>query len=332
MKKAALSSIAAATLVLVLGVAADAQQSKKAARIAFVSGRSAPTPANPDHSAQAFRRGLGELEYVEGKNISVEYRYAEGKLDRFPGIAAELLQLKVDVIVSPSLPAVRAAKQATSTIPIVMVITSDPVEAGIVDSLARPGGNITGLYRLTRDLSGKRLELLRETIPGVARVGVISDTQGEGSAIALKEYETAARALKLQLQLLEVSGPNPHVEGVFKAAAKGRVGALITVRNLVLVSYEKNIADLAIKNRIPSMFEEREAVEAGGLISYSANEAEIYKRAAVHVDKILKGTKPADIPVEQPMKFELVINLKTAKAIGLTVPPNLLVRADKVIK
>jgi putative tryptophan/tyrosine transport system substrate-binding protein len=275
---------------------------------------------------------MRDLGYIEGKNISVEYRYAEGKPDRFPGLVAELVRVKIDVIVSPSLPAVRAAEQATGTVPIVMLVTSDPVAAGLVDSLARPGRNITGLYRLTRDLSGKRLELLREAIPGIGRIGVISDGQGEGSAIALKEYETAARALELQFQSLEISGREPGLERLFRAAAKARVGALITVRTLVLVSYEKNIAELAIKNRMPSMFEEREAVEVGGLISYSSNEAENFKRVAVHVDKILKGTKPADIPVEQPTKFEFVINLKTAKQIGVTIPPNVLARADRVIR
>jgi ABC-type uncharacterized transport system substrate-binding protein len=319
-------------MLFALCVPASAQQAAKMPRIGFVSGRSAPTPTNPDASAEAFRQGMRELGYVEGKNISVEYRYAEGKVDRFPDIVPELVRLKVDIIVSPSLPAIRAAKQATNTIPIVMVVTTDPVAAGLVDSLARPGGNITGFYRLTRDLSGKRLELLREAIPGTARVGIIRDTQVEGSAIGFKEYETAAHALKVQLQALEVSGPKPDLEGVFQAAAKGRVNALITIRSAVLVSYEKKIADLATKNRMPSMFEEREAVEAGGLISYSANEAENFRRVAVHVDKILKGAKPADLPVEQPTKFELVINLKTAKQIGLTIPQSVLYRADRVIK
>jgi putative ABC transport system substrate-binding protein len=332
MNKRKLGSFALWAMLLALSMPAEAQQPKKIPRIGFVSGRSTPTSATPDSSAEAFRHGMRDLGYIEGKNISVEYRYAEGKPDRFPGLVAELVRVKIDVIVSPSLPAVRAAEQATGTVPIVMLVTSDPVAAGLVDSLARPGRNITGLYRLTRDLSGKRLELLREAIPGIGRIGVISDGQGEGSAIALKEYETAARALELQFQSLEISGREPGLERLFRAAAKARVGALITVRTLVLVSYEKNIAELAIKNRMPSMFEEREAVEVGGLISYSSNEAENFKRVAVHVDKILKGTKPADIPVEQPTKFEFVINLKTAKQIGVTIPPNVLARADRVIR
>ena len=212
-----------------------------------------------------------------------------------------------------------------------MVTTADPVATGLIDSLARPGGNITGLTRLTRDLSGKRLEVLKETVPGISRVGVLG-MRTYRADIAFKDYEAAARALKIQLQSLEVRGPNPDFEGAFQAAVKGRVSALIAITTTVLIRYRKQIADLAIKNRLPSMFERSDFVEAGGLISYSANEAENYRRAAVYVDKILKGAKPADLPVEQPTKFELVINLKTAKQIGLTIPPNVLARADKVIK
>jgi len=269
---------------------------------------------------------------VEGKNIVVEYRYAKGKLDRAPGLVAELVQLKVDVLVAGFLPGIRAAKEATKTIPIVMVLSVDPVATGIVDSLARPGGNITGLTRLTRDLSGKRLELLTEAVPGISRVGVLWDANAPAPAIAFKEYETAARALKVKLQSLEVRGPDPDLEVAFQAAAKGGAKALITVRNPVLNRYTKRIVDLAIKNRLPSMYERSDSVEAGGLVSYSANDAENFKRAAYFVDRILKGTKPADLPVEQPMKFELVINLKTAKQIGLTIPQSVLYRADKVIK
>jgi putative tryptophan/tyrosine transport system substrate-binding protein len=234
------------------------------------------------------------------------------------------------VLVLGSLPAIRAAKQATKTIPIVMVTTQDPVATGLVDSLARPGGNVTGLTRLTRELSGKRLELLKEVVPGISRVGALLSAQQSGDDF--KWYETPARALKIQLQLLEVRASKPDFDAAFQAAAKGHANALITIRGSVLIRYVKRIADLAIKNRLPSMHEESEFVGAGGLMSYSDSDAESFRRAAYYVDKILKGAKPADLPVEQPTKFELVINLKTAKQIGLTIPPNVLVRADRVIR
>ena len=243
---------------------------------------------------------------------------------------AELVQLKVDILVVTV--AFREAKQATKTIPIVMVTGDDPVATGLVDSLARPGGNITGLTRLTRDLSGKRLELFKEVVPTISRVGVLWDTNVTTPGIAVKEYEAAAPALKLELQSLEVRGPNPDLEGAFQAAAKGRANALVTILNALLNRYRTQIAELAIKNRLSSMFESSYYVEAGGLMSYSANEAESFRRAAVFVDKILKGRKPADLPVEQPTKFEFVINLKAAKALGLTISPNVLARADRVIK
>jgi putative tryptophan/tyrosine transport system substrate-binding protein len=242
------------------------------------------------------------------------------------------MQLKVDVLVAPNLSTIRAAKQATKTIPIVMVTVQDPVATGIVDSLARPGGNITGLTRFTRDLSGKRLELLKEVVPGISRVGVLWDTKAPGPIIGFKAYEAAAPSLNIQLQSLEVQGPKPDLESAFQAAAKARVNALITILTPVLGRSERRIAELATKNRLPSMFEASHYVEAGGLVSYAANDAESFRRAAVYVDKILKGAKPADLPVEQPTKFELVINLKTAKQIGMTIPPNVLARADKVIR
>jgi putative ABC transport system substrate-binding protein len=238
----------------------------------------------------------------------------------------------VDVLVVSTGPTIRAAKQATKTIPIVIVTTEDPVAAGLIDSLARPGGNITGLTRLTRELSGKRLELLKEIVPTISRVGVLWDANVTTPGSALKDYETAAPALKLRLQSLEVRGPKPDLEGAFKAAAKGRANALVTILNPLLNRYQKQIADLAIKHRLPSMFESNYYVEAGGLMSYATDDAANFRRAATYVDKILKGAKPADLPVEQPTKFEFVINLKTAKQIGLTIPPNVLARADKVIK
>jgi len=240
--------------------------------------------------------------------------------------------LKVDVLIVTSLTSIRAAKQATKTIPIVMVTVQDPVETGIVESLARPGGNITGVTTLQRELSGKRLELLKEVVPSMLRAGVLWDANAPGAIIGFKEYEAAARALKIPLQSLEVRGPKPDLESAFQAAAKSRTTAIIWITNPVLGRYQKQIADLAIKNRKPSMCERSDYVEAGCLMSYAANQHEQYRRAAVYVDKILKGTKPADIPVEQPMKFELVINLKTAKQIGVTIPQWTLMKADKVIK
>jgi len=317
-------------MLFALCFSADAQQPKRVPRIGFLSP--AGDPYTPSRPREAFRQGLRDLGYIEGKNIVVEYRYAEGNPDRLLSLVHELVQLKLDVLVLISLQSIRAAKQATSTLPIVMVTTVDPVATGLVDSLARPGENITGLTTLSRELSGKRLELLKEAVPGTSRVGILLDADNPGAAISFKEYEAAARALKIQFQSLEVRGPNPDLEGAFQAAAKGRASALITITNSMLSRYRKRIADLAIKNRLPSMYEESWYVEAGGLMSYSSSDTENLRRAAVYVDKILKGAKPADLPVEQPTKFEFVINLKTAKALNLTIPQSVLFRADKVIK
>jgi putative ABC transport system substrate-binding protein len=324
--------VAVALSVLLVGLCspAEAQQRTKIPRIGYVSGTGDAN--NPGPNIESFRQGLRDLNYVEGKNIVVEYRYAEGKNERLPGFVAELVKLQVDVVVVIALPAIRAAKKATQTIPIVMVTNTDPVAAGLVDSLARPGGNVTGLTLLTRDLSGKRLELLTEVVRGISRVGILWVTPSATGDSGFKEYEATARALKIQLQSLEVQGSNPDLEGAFQAAARGRARALITIRNPALTRHTKRIVDLAIKNRLPSMFESTDYVEAGGLVSYAANFNEVFRRAAVYVDKILKGTKPADLPVEQPTKFEFVINLKTAKQIGLTIPQSVLFRADRVIR
>jgi putative tryptophan/tyrosine transport system substrate-binding protein len=313
-----------------LCVPAAAQQPAKIPRIGFVGASG--TSNDPRSNFNVFRQGLRDLGYVDGKNILIEYRNAEGKLDLIPILVDELVQLKIDVLVSTNPTAIRAAKQATKTIPIVMVSSVDPVATGIVDSLARPGGNITGLSLLARELSGKRLELLIEAVPGVRRVGVLWDADSSAAAIGLKEYEAAARALKVQLQPLEVRGPSPDLESAFQAATKGRASALIVVRTSVLNRYSKLIADLAIKTRLPSMFEVNAYVEVGGLMSYANSDSESFKRAAIYVDKILKGAKPADLPVEQPTKFEFVINLKTAKALNLTIPQSVLFRADRVIR
>jgi putative tryptophan/tyrosine transport system substrate-binding protein len=318
------------TFLLVAVSIAHAQQPEKVHRIGYVS--TSGDPNNPGPHVAAFRQGLQSLSYIEGKNIVVEYRYLEGKIDRSPGLVAELMQLKVDLIVVTGLTPVRAAKEATKTIPIVMVTTQDPVTTGLIDTLARPGGNITGLTTLTRDLSGKRLELLKEIVPRLSRVAVLWNADEAGAAIALKEYEAVATTLKVQLQSLGVRHPNPAFEEAFQAATKERASAIITITGTLLARNAKPIADLAIKNRLPSMHERDEYVEAGGLMSYSSDNDESFRRAAIYVDKILKGTKPADLPVEQPTKFEFVINLKTAKQIGLTIPQSVLFRADKVIK
>jgi len=305
---------------------AQAQQAKKTPRIRILVSAEGP-------NIEGFRRGLRDLGYIEGKNILVEYRYHEGQPDRVPSLVAELLQLKVDVLVSTNSSAIRALTQATQTIPIVMITTGDPVAAGLVDSFAHPGGNITGLTRLTRELSGKRLELLKEMFPRLSRVGILwSAASAPGVTTVFQDYETAARALKIPLHSLEVRGPNPDLVGAFQAAANGRMSALVATVATVLVPYPKNIADLAIKHRLPLMFETSRWVELGGLVSYAASDDANYRRAAIYVDKILKGAKPADLPVEQPTQFEFIINLKTAKQIGLTIPPNVLARADKVIR
>jgi len=324
--------LALGAMLLALSFPAEAQQPGKMPRIGYVSNRVKPTATAPDTVAVPFRQGLRDVGYIEGKNILVEYRYAEGKDERLPDLVAELIQLKVDVIVSATLRGIRAAKQATKTIPIVMVTTADPVAAGLVDSLARPGGNVTGLTRLTRDLSGKRLELLKESVPRVSRVGILWDASGQATDSGLKSYEAAARALQLEILSLALVAPEPNFQAAFEVAAKGRANGLITSTGALTISYQKRIAEFANKNRIPSMCERSDYVENGCLVSYGADEREQYRRAAFYVDKLLKGTKPADLPVEQPIKFEFIINLKTAKQIGLTIPQSVLYRADKVIK
>jgi putative ABC transport system substrate-binding protein len=281
---------------------------------------------------ESFRLGLRDLGYVEGKNVSIERRYAEGRLDRIPGLVNELIQQKADVIVAINNVTIRAAKEATKTIPIVMVTSVDPVDAGYVESFARPQGNITGLANLGRDLSAKRVELLKELLPKMSRVGILWDANGPGPAIAFKEYEGAARAFKLEFQSLEIRGPNPDLAGAFRAAKTARVDALVVVGNPLTAQHAKEVFKLATKYRLTSMTEERRYVDAGGVISYGASAADLYRRAAEYVVEILKGAKPGDLPVKLPSTFEIFINLKTARQIGLVIPQHVLVQADKVIK
>jgi len=325
-KKIMLTILATAMFALVN--LSEAQQATKIPRIGLLL---TGTLSSSSYSLEAFRNGLRDLGYVEGKNILVEYRYAEGKPDRLPSLAAELVRLKVDVIVTTGTPPSQAAKTATTTIPIVMALISDPVGAGLVASLARPGGNITGLSSISQDLSGKRLELLKEAIPKVSRVGVLYDPNDPAKVAEFKEIEVAARPLGVHLQSLEVRSLD-ELESAFKAATRGKATALLVLPTTILSTRTKQIAELAAKNRLPTMFATSQYMDAGGLMSYGPDYADLWRRAATYVDKILKGAKPADLPVEQPMKFELVINLKTAKQIGLTIPPNVLARADKVIK
>jgi putative ABC transport system substrate-binding protein len=318
--------IVLSALVLALCFSAEAQQPTKLPRIGFLSS------TDNRFTFDLFYEGLRDLGYVEGKNIIIDYRTAEAKRERLPGLIKELIDLKVDIIVSTAQPAIEDAKQITKTIPIVMIATFDPVETGVIDSLARPGGNITGVSTLQRELSGKRLEILTEVIPKASRVALLWEPKSRGPVIGFKEYESAARALKLSTQSLEAHQPKPDFETLFSNGAKGRVDGVVVIANSLLHQHQKTIADLAIKHRLPSINERSDYVVSGGLLSYAADDAARSRRAAYYVDRILKGAKPADLPVEQPTKFEFVINLKTAKQIGLTIPPNVLARADKVIR
>jgi len=328
MKKAAALSILVAVMLLAVALIAEAQQPAKIPRIGFLIGSSLSAK---EARIEASRQGLRELGYVEGKNITIEHRYAEGKLERASELAAELVRQGVDVIVTSGPTPTRAAKEATVMIPIVMGFDNDPVGNGFVASLSRPGGNITGLSTLHSEVSGKRLEVLKEISPRLARVAVFGTSTVPGNAQALKETELAARALGIKLQYLDV--PNQtDIESAFRAATKGRADAALALASRILFSHRIQVAELAAKNRLPAIYPESEQVEAGGLMCYGVSISDLYRRAATYVDKILKGTKPADLPVEQPKKFELIINLKAAKQIGLTIPPNVLARADKVIK
>jgi putative tryptophan/tyrosine transport system substrate-binding protein len=316
-------------LFLAPGTYAEAQQTTKIRRIGFLSAVS--SASIPRNRIEAFQQGLRELGYVEGQNIVVEYRFADGKQDRLKEIMAELLRLKVEVIVTGGPTATRPAKEATSTIPIVMGFDNDPVASGFVASLARPGKNITGLSTLHPEISGKQLELLKEIDPKLSRVGVVGNWTQPGNKQALTELKAAAGALGLQLQYLEIQ-TSKDIDVVFREATKGRAEAILVLVNPVIIYQRAYFIDLATKSRLPAMYSQPEFVDAGGLFSYTASFSDLFRRAATYVDKILKGAKPAELPIEQPIKFEFIINLKTAKQIGLTIPPNVLARADRVIK
>jgi putative ABC transport system substrate-binding protein len=317
------SAILLGALLLALSVHVDAQQPAKLPRIGLLRAGSPPDPM-----IEAFRQGLRDLGYVEGKSIVIEYRWAEGKNERLPDLAADLVRLGVDVIVPGGNAATRAAMSATKAIPIVMQ-SSDPVGTGLVASLARPGGNITGLSYLVTDLSGKRLELLKEALPKVSRVGLLSHFAG--NPVELRETQDAARTLGVEVKILEVRDPKDF-ERAFEAGKTARIGAISVLASPIFYAHRRSIVNLAAKYRLPASYNQSEFVEVGGLMSYGPPFRDLFRRTAVYVDKILKGSKPADLPVEQPTKFELVINLQTAKRIGLTIPPNVLVRADRVIR
>jgi putative ABC transport system substrate-binding protein len=326
MNKRKLSSFALCAVLFALCSSAEAQQQAKVAKIGWLGARPASAGGQ-----ETIRRMLRDLGYVEGKNIAFEYRYADNELDRLPALADELVRLKVDLLLTPSTPEALAAKKASMTIPIVFISVGDPIAAGLVDSLARPGGNITGFTNISAVLAGKRLELLKETVPKLSRLAVLWDSLSPSVTQVRKESQLAARELGLQLHFMEVSNANQY-EVVFKEATKARSVALAVIQSPFMNSHQKLITDLATRHRLPAIYPRGDWVANGGLMSYGPDQVEPYRRVAVFVDKILKGTKPAEIPVEQPTKFEFIINLRTAKQIGLTIPPNVLVRADKVIR
>ena len=317
-----------ATVLLATVSIAQAQQPKKIPRIGYLTlGSSSPRSANEE----AFRDGLHQLGYIEGQNVHVEYRYAAGEVGRLPELAAELVSLNLNVILAANTQSIDATRRATKTIPIVFPLTFDPVASGFVASLARPGGNLTGLTTLNQEVAGKRVELLKEVMPRISRVAVLRDPTNSGSLFALKETEAAANQLGIRLHILEVRSAD-ELEGAIQAATRERAGSLIVIPDNLFVRRKGQIVDLVMKSRLPTMFGESESVEAGGLMYYGANLPDLFRRAATYVDKILKGANPADLPVEQPTKFEFIINLKAAKQIGLTIPQSVLYRADKIIK
>ena len=314
--------------VLLFTVLLEAQQPKRVPHIGYLD---AGSPASTGHRAQAFVQGLKALGYVEGQNVTIEYRWAEGKLERLAAFVEEFVRLRVDVIVSSATPAIRIAKEKTGTIPIIMAGVTDPVGSGFATSLARPGGNITGLTHMAPDLTGKRLELLKEVVSPLSRVALLWNPDQPGQRAAFKEAQVAAEGLKVRLLSLEARN-REEIEKVLSGVGKDRPQGFFELPDPLTFFNRELIAGFTIKNKLPAMFSFSEYVVAGGLMSYGTSFPDLFRRAAIYVDKILKGTLPADLPVEQPMKFDFVINLKTAKQIGLTVPPNVLVRADRVIR
>jgi len=326
MDRRAFLTVAAVGGFIAMPAVARAQQAGKVYRIGYLSLRSGPITQD-----EAFRQGLRELGYVEGRTLIIEYRWAAGKYERVPELAAELVRLKVEVIVTVDTRTIEAAKRATSTIPIVMAAAGDPVGSGLVDSLARPGGNVTGLTLMSAELAGKRLQLVRELIPKATRVAVLAYHRTSSTKLLLEEMRGPAQQMGIQLVVQEVNEAG-DLPGAFAAMQRERAQALIVQISPLTFENTKRIAELAVKHRLPAMYDVRSFVEASGLVSYGPSLPEMFRRAAFYVDRILKGAKPADLPIEQPTKFELVINMKAAKALGLTIPPALLVRADQVIE
>ena len=328
MRRRAAVALAVALGLLAASSPGETAQAGKVVRIGWLS-----TGSTTSHGPllEGFREGLRELGYMEGKNITIEYRWAEGKIDRLPQLATELVQLKVDVLVTAGSPGIRAAKQATATIPIVMAVGGDPIGSGFVASLARPGGNITGLSNLAEDLVAKLLELLKEAVPGVSRVAVLSNPANPAHAAFRQVIQSAARTMGVTLLSVDARGPH-EFDGAFATMVRQRAGGLVELPDPMFLTERNRLTGLASRNRVPAIYGFREHATAGGLMAYGVNLRDSYRRAATYVDKILKGAKPADLPIEQPTKFELVINLKTAKALGLTIPQSLLLRADQVIQ
>ena len=321
-------SVAACVLLLVLSGPTEAEQKKQMPEIGYLSS---VTPSGNLAYDEAFRHGLRDLGYIEGRNVTIEYRYAEGKLDRLPELAAQLVHLKVDLIVAPYTPTAVTAQEATKTIPVVFAIVADPLGVGLVASLAHPGANLTGTTTLNAELASKRLEILKEIVPKISRVAVLYNPTDQSNVVSLKEQQRLAAALGLTVQPFGVSGPKDF-DHVFSMLSGRVTDAIYVQAGSLTLTHRSQIVDLVVKTRLPAMYGESGFVEAGGLISYAANFAERFYRVATYVDKILRGANPADLPVEQPTKFELIINLKTAKQIGLTIPPNVLARADRVVK
>jgi ABC-type uncharacterized transport system substrate-binding protein len=321
--------LAGAAALLAAPLGADAQQAGKVYRVVYLGNSSAVLEAD---LVDAFRQGLRTLNYVEGQNIVIEYRWAEGRNDRFPALVAEAVRLRADVILTSGTPATLAAKEGTRTIPIVIAAMGDPIGAGVVPSLARPGGNITGSASMSPEIDGKRLELLKELVPGVSRIAVLWNPTNPSNAARIKQIQAAAKTLRLTLEPLMATGDSQDLDKGFGTIVAARVEALVVESDRALLAHRAQIVDFAARRRLPAFYPYREYVQAGGLVSYAPSYPAMFRRAAAYVDKILKGAKPADLPVEQPTEFELIINRKTAKALGLTIPQSLLARADQVIE